>query len=112
MFAVKLPANSVVASNCYIALNMSEYVSYFTLHLPLEVLYYNWSLLKAVKVLVSYIELFYVFMFNSNKPIKVVHLQKLDNQSMLTGALVKEMVNKFSRESKKTFGHLFKQETF
>ena len=31
MFAVKLPANSVVASNCYIALNMFEQV--FTFHI-------------------------------------------------------------------------------
>ena len=28
-----------------------------------------------------------MFMLNSNEPIKVVHLQKLANQSMLNGAL-------------------------
>ena len=34
-----------------------------------------------------------MFMFNSNEPIKVPHLQKLANESMLNGALVIEMVN-------------------
>ena len=29
-----------------------------------------------------------MFMLNSNEPIKVAHLQKLANQSMLNGALV------------------------
>ena len=32
-------------------------------------------------------------MFNSNEPIKVAHLQKLANQSLLNGALVMEIVN-------------------
>ena len=40
-------------------------------------------------------------MFNSNEPIKVAHLQKLANQSLLNGALVMEMVNNSFRESKK-----------
>ena len=31
-------------------------------------------------------------MFNSNEPIKVAHLQKLANQSLLNGALVMEIV--------------------
>ena len=35
-----------------------------------------------------------MFMLNSDEPIKVVHLQKLANHSMLNGALVK--VNSFS----------------
>ena len=34
-----------------------------------------------------------MFMLNSNEPIKVAHLQKLANQSLLNGALVIEMVN-------------------
>ena len=34
-----------------------------------------------------------MFMLNSNKPIKIAHLQKLANQSTLNGALVTEMVN-------------------
>ena len=45
-------------------------------------------------------------MLNSNKPIKVVHLQKLVNQSMLNGALVIEMVNNSFSEIKKNFGRL------
>ena len=40
-------------------------------------------------------------MLNSNEPIKVAHLQKLANQSMLTGALVIEMVNNSFMEAKK-----------
>ena len=42
-----------------------------------------------------------MFMLNSNEPIKVAHLQKLANQSMLTGALVIEMVNNSFTEAKK-----------
>ena len=51
-------------------------------------------------------------MFNLNKPIKVPHLQKLANQSMLNGALAIEMVNISFSESKKGFGRLIKRETF
>ena len=40
-------------------------------------------------------------MFNSNEPIKVAHLQKLANQSLLNGALVMEIVNNSFSESKK-----------
>ena len=37
-------------------------------------------------------------MLNSNQPIKVAHLQKLANQSMLNDALVTEMAkNSFSK---------------
>ena len=50
-----------------------------------------------------------MFMLNSNEPIKVAHLQKLVNQSMLTGGLVIELA--FS-ESKKNFDRLKKQGTF
>ena len=40
-------------------------------------------------------------MFNSNKPIKVAHIQKSANQSLLNGALVMEMGNNSFIESKK-----------
>ena len=43
-----------------------------------------------------------MFVFNSNEPIEVAHLQKLTNQSMLKGALVIEMVNNSFSKSKKT----------
>ena len=33
-----------------------------------------------------------MFIFNSNEPIKVAHLQELTNQSLLNGALVMEIV--------------------
>ena len=57
---------------------------------------------------------YFMFMFNSNEPIKVAHLQKLTNQlmSMLNGVLVIEMVNNFLSEEKKNFGRLIKRETF
>ena len=43
--------------------------------------------MKAVKIfLMSFIKLSYVFV-KFNEPIKVAHLQKLANQSMLNGAL-------------------------
>ena len=47
-----------------------------------------------------------MFMFNSNKPIKVPHLQKLANQSLLNGALVMKIVNNSFSESKKNFSRL------
>ena len=37
-------------------------------------------------------------MLNSNEPIKVAHVQKLANQSMLNGAIVIEMVNAKKQE--------------
>ena len=40
--------------------------------------------------LTSYIKLCNYVMLNSNEPIKVAHLQKLANQSVLNGALVIE----------------------
>ena len=49
-------------------------------------------------------------MFNSNKPIKVAHLQKLANQSILNGALVMEIVNNSFSESKKNFSRFDKAE--
>ena len=42
-------------------------------------------------------------MFNSNEPIKVAHLQKLANQSLLNGALLMEIVNNSFSESKRNF---------
>ena len=47
-------------------------------------------------------------MFETNQPIKVIHLQKLANQSILNGALVTEIVSNSVNESKKNFGHLIK----
>ena len=44
-----------------------------------------------------------MFMFNSNEPIKVAHLQKLANESLLNGALVMEIVHNSFNESKKNF---------
>ena len=51
-------------------------------------------------------------MLNSNEPVKVAHLQKLANQSMLSGALVIEMVNNSFSERRKNFGRLKKDEMF
>ena len=53
-----------------------------------------------------------MFMLNSNEPIKVAHLQKLVNQSMLNGALTIEMVNNSFSESKNKFVCLIKQGMF
>ena len=44
-----------------------------------------------------------MFMLKSNEPIKVAHLQKLANQSLLNGALVMEIVNNSFSESKRNF---------
>ena len=43
-----------------------------------------------------------MFMLISNKPVKVAHLQKLANQSMVNGALVIEMVKILSVKARKT----------
>ena len=51
-------------------------------------------------------------MFNSNEPIKVAHLQKLANQSLLNGALVMEIVNNYFSASKKNFSRLRKRKKF
>ena len=40
-----------------------------------------------------------MFMLDSNEPIKVVHLQKVANQSILNGALAIDIVNKSFSES-------------
>ena len=48
-------------------------------------------------------------MLNSNETIKVTHLQKLTNQSVLNGAFVIEKwLNNFFSESKKNFKRLIK----
>ena len=53
-----------------------------------------------------------MFVLNSNKRIKISHLQKLPNQSMYNGALVIEMVNNSFSESKKKNGRFIKRGTF
>ena len=53
-----------------------------------------------------------MFMFNSNEPSKVYHLQKLANQSLMNGALVMETVNNSFSESKKNFSRLIKRKKF
>ena len=53
--------------------------------------------MRSVKNVLTSLLNYVMFMLNSNEPIKVAHLQKLANQSMLNGALVIEMViNSFS----------------
>ena len=95
--------------HCYIMFWTCPAFSLFAFHIPLEVLYDNWSLLKAVNnALTSSITLYNYVMLNSNKPIKVNHLQKLANQSVLNGALVIEMVNNSFSESKKNCCRLIK----
>ena len=53
-----------------------------------------------------------MFKFKTNEPIKVIHLQKLANQSMLNDALalVIEIVGNSFSENKKNFGRLIKLE--
>ena len=51
-------------------------------------------------------------MFKPNEPIKVVHLQKLANQSLLNGTLVVEKTNNSFSESKTSFGRLIKRKKF
>ena len=53
-----------------------------------------------------------MFMLNSNKPIKVAHLQKLANQSILNGALVIEMAYNSFNENKRNFRCLIMRGTF
>ena len=48
----------------------------------------------------------------SNEPIKIGHLQKLANQSMVKSTLVIEMINSYFSESKKNFVRLMKWGTF
>ena len=53
-----------------------------------------------------------MFMFKTNKPIKVAHLQKLANQSLLNGVIVMEMVNSSLCKSKENFSRLIKRKKF
>ena len=50
-------------------------------------------------------------MFNSEEPVKVAHLQKLANQSLLNGARVMEIVHSSFCESKKNFSRLIKRKS-
>ena len=59
-------------------------------------------------VLASYIKVCNYVMSNSNEPIKVAHLQKLANQSVLNGALVIEIVNNSFGKCKENFCRLIK----
>ena len=61
IFAVKLLANSLVAIDFYIALTMFDTLSHFTSPIPLEILYFNWSSLKAINVLTNHTKLCYVY---------------------------------------------------
>ena len=102
-------ANAAVVSVVALYFEHAElfHISYFTCHLR-----YNRLRLKAIKnVLTSHIKLCYVYV-NSNEPIKVAHLQKLANQSMLNVALLIEMVNNSFSESKKNFARLIKKGMF
>ena len=51
----------------------------------------------TLSVLLNYV----LFLLNSNEPTNVAHLQKLANQSMLHGSLVVEMINSSFNEKKK-----------
>ena len=54
--------------------------------------------------LTSYIRLCNYVMLNSNEPVKVAHLQKLANQSVLNGTLViKKWLNNSFSDNKKNF---------
>ena len=70
-------------------------------------------MLKAVNnALTSNIKLWNYVLLNSNEPIKVAHLQKLVNQSVLNGAIVKEMVHNSFTERNKIFCRLIKWEKY
>ena len=57
----------------------------------------------------SYIRLCNYVMLNSNEPIKVAHVQKLANQSVLNGVLVIEKwINNSFSETKKNVCRLIK----
>ena len=47
-----------------------------------------------------------MFMFNTNQPVEVIHLEKLANQSILNGVFVIEIVSNCFSESKRYFGRL------
>ena len=69
----------------------------FTFSMPFELLYYNWSYLKAANnVLKSYIKLCYV-------QVKFKRTSQSCSPSMLNNVLVIEMVNNCFSENKKNF---------
>ena len=103
MFAVKLLANLVAASDCYNALNMFEHVFTFHIsHITLGI-NYNWLLSKAVNVLYVYVQ--FKRTNQSYSPSKI-------SQSLLNGALVMQMVNNSFIESKKNYDCLIKRKRF
>ena len=52
-----------------------------------------------------------MFLLNSNEPVKIVHVHKLANQSVLNGALVIDSINNPFRKSKKNSGRLIERGT-
>ena len=79
-------ANSAVDRNCYIVLNMPSAFSFYISHFTWGIM----SWLIIVEICYRFNELisnYIMFMFKTNEPIKVIHLQKLANQSMLDGPL-------------------------
>ena len=57
----------------------------------------------------SYIRLCNYVMLNSNEPIKVAHLQKLANQSVLNGVhVIEKWINNSFSETKKNVCRLIK----
>ena len=90
-------------------LNMPRYFRFHISHIAWRII---WKLIIVEAVnnpLMSYIRLCNYVKLNSDKPIKVAHLQKLANQTILNGALVIEkcLNNSFS-ESKKNVCRLIK----
>ena len=61
MFTVKLLENSLRATVTLLWTCLNTFSHVFTSPVPLEVLYYTWSLLRAVSVLTSHIKSFYVY---------------------------------------------------
>ena len=104
MFVVKLLANLVVASDCYIVLNMFEDIFTFHIsHITWGINYY-FLLLKAVNVLNVYVQ--FKLTNQSCTPWKI-------SQSItIEWPPVMKMVNNSFSESKKNFGRLIKREKF
>ena len=76
--------------------------------IPLEVLYYKWSLLKTVNVLYVYVQF-----KQTNQICSPSNFSKLINVEWRTCERTdKQLVNNSFGESKKRFGRLIKRETF
>ena len=90
MFAVGLPANSAVV--CIVTLCFEHAQQFRISHFTCTWGIIWWLIIvePVNKALMSYIRLCKYATLNSNEPIKVAHLQKLANQSVLDGALVIE----------------------